>query len=92
MMNFFPKDYQKKGSIFVADFGIKEGIATYRVNGHEEDLQTVVEEIKRIGGEFFEPPIIEKTVSRSVYTVLLKIQISNRGERLESEHDANANE
>lgn len=54
------------------DFGTNsEGITTYRVNAHQNDLKAIIEEISRIGFDFWEEPRIVKT--HKDWTVLLKI-------------------
>lgn len=56
------------------DFGTNsEGVTTYRVNAHKDDLKRIIEEIKNLGFDFWESPEIVK--SHKDWTVLLKIFI-----------------
>lgn len=61
-------------SVIVADFGVIDGVHTYRINGNKEDLTRIIEECKEEDAEFEVAPVIEH-VRRSGYTMLLKIKV-----------------
>lgn len=59
-------------AFFVADFGTdKKGITTYRINGKKDDLEEIIKEVRTLGCEFWEQPILEKTHKQ--WSVLLKV-------------------
>lgn len=54
------------------DFGTNtEGVTTYRVNGHKDDLQTIIDEAKMMGFDFWETPRIVKV--HKDWSVLLRL-------------------
>lgn len=56
------------------DFGTNaEGVTTYRVNAHKDDLERIINEIRTMGFEFWEKPEIVKTHKN--WSVLLRIFI-----------------
>lgn len=61
-------------SIFVADFGMKDGIQVFRVNGDKEDLLTLIEECRLMGHRFDDEPELEH-VYKNNWTILLKIKV-----------------
>lgn len=65
-------------SVFVANFGYKNGIHTWRVNGKKEDLEHLITEMEKENAAFFSPPKIEHIRNRN-YTVLLELLIIKEG-------------
>jgi hypothetical protein len=56
------------------DFGTNaEGVTTYRVNAHKDDLERIINEIRTLGFEFWEKPEIVETHKN--WSVLLRIFI-----------------
>ena len=62
------------GKIFIADFGTKDNIKTFRINGNREDLIKLVTECTEIDAKFIEPPEMER-IRRSEWTMVLKIDL-----------------
>lgn len=58
-------------NVIVADFGEKEGIKTYRVNGSKLDLEFMLAELVEIKANFKSEPKILPTHNN--YTVLLEL-------------------
>lgn len=67
------------GSIIVGNFGIQEGVQTYRINGSYEDLQRILDECLNANAKFAEFPEIER-LKRTQCTMLLKLYVYNSGE------------
>ena len=68
-------------SVFVGNFGIQNGVQTYRVNGTFEDLQTILDEIMQEDGSFEEFPEIER-LRHGLCTMLLKLKVREGVDRL----------
>lgn len=60
--------------VYVFDFGIKDDIQTYRVNGEKKDLEVVLQSTEELGSAFIETPNIEH-IRRGEWTMLLKIKV-----------------
>jgi hypothetical protein len=72
------------GSIFIADFGTKDNVKTFRINGSKEDLLKLITECVEVDVKFIENPQIEP-VKKNEFTVLLKIELSMKdGESLDT--------
>lgn len=71
------------GLIMVANFGVIEGVQTYRVNGTKDDLSRLVKEVRGAGHHFREFPIIEK-VTKDIHSVLIKVEIAQEESVLKS--------
>lgn len=69
-------------SVFVGNFGVKDGVQTYRVNGSFDDLQTILDEIMQEDGNFYEFPEIER-LRHGLCTMLLKIRVREGVDRFE---------
>lgn len=62
------------------DFGTNaEGVTTYRVNAHKDDLLRIIDEIKNLGFDFWEKPEIVKTHKN--WSVLLRIFVKQEFEQ-----------
>lgn len=61
-------------SIFIADFGLKNGTQVFRVNGNKEELIFLLKECVAMGHKFDDDPEIEH-VYKNNWTVLLKIKV-----------------
>jgi hypothetical protein len=78
------KEGKRLGNVFIADFGLKNRIRTYRVNGTKEDLLKLLNACAEEDAKFVAFPEI-KHVHRSEWTVLLEIELSGReGESFDS--------
>jgi hypothetical protein len=54
------------------DFGTNaEGVTTYRINGHKDDLKKIIDEARDMGFDFWEKPEIERV--HKDWTVLLQL-------------------
>jgi hypothetical protein len=60
--------------VYVYDFGMRNDIQTYRINGSKDDLEMVVQSTLELGTDFEEEPIIEH-VRRSEWSMLLKVKV-----------------
>jgi hypothetical protein len=65
------------GSVFICNFGIKDNVQTYRVNGAKEDLYKLIEECREMGDNIEEIPELER-LRQGEWTVLLKIRVPTR--------------
>lgn len=62
------------GSVMIGDFGIKNGVQTFRVCGAKDDLYKIIYECKDMDLRFDDIPIVNH-VTRQQWTMLLKIKI-----------------
>jgi hypothetical protein len=69
-------------SVFVGNFGVQNGVQTYRVNGSFDDLQTILDEIMQEDGTFEEFPEIER-LRFGLCTMLLKLKVREGADQLE---------
>lgn len=60
--------------VIVGNFGIKDGVQTYRINGTYEDLQKIIDECIEADASFVEYPEIER-LRRNHCTLLLKFYV-----------------
>lgn len=60
--------------LIVGNFGIKDGVQTYRINGSFEDLQKVLDECIKIDTKFSDFPEIER-LRLGQCTMLLKFYV-----------------
>jgi hypothetical protein len=68
----------KKGvsmeNVIVANFGVKDNIQTYRINGPKEKLVAIIEEIYLANADLAEYPELKRLRYRQ-WTLLLKIKM-----------------
>jgi hypothetical protein len=64
---------RRPGQMIVCDFGLKEGIKSYRINGSREDLETLIHSLETIGLKMYRQPEIVQTYPRSMHTMLLEV-------------------
>lgn len=62
------------GQLIVGDFGRKDGVQTYRINGSYEDLQRILDECISINTKFSDFPEIER-LRYGQCTMLLKFYL-----------------
>lgn len=62
------------GSLMIGNFGIKNGVQTYRICGSKDDLYKIIEECRIMEASFDDTPIINH-VHRGQWTMLLKIKV-----------------
>lgn len=62
------------GSVMIGNFGIHEGVATYRICGSKEDLYKIIDECREMDAKFEDTPIINQAY-RSQWSMLLKIKV-----------------
>lgn len=60
--------------VIVGNFGIKNGVQTYRVNGTKDDLHLIIDEIRKEGAKFDDTPHLEY-VRNNQWSMLLKIKV-----------------
>lgn len=60
--------------VYVANFGVKEGVQSFRVNGAFEDLQLILDECVKNNAIFEDYPEIER-LRNNLCTMLLKIKV-----------------
>jgi len=60
--------------VIVGNFGIKDGVQTYRINGSYEDLQRIIDECIEADTSFVEYPEIER-LRLNHCTILLKFRV-----------------
>jgi hypothetical protein len=61
-------------SVMVGNFGIKNGVQTYRICGVKEDLFKIIEECREMGYKFNDTPAINH-VHRGQWTLLLNLKV-----------------
>lgn len=62
------------GSVMIGDFGVKDGVRTFRICGAKADIEKIIEEAVAMGHKFANDPVIEKAV-RLQWTTLLQIKV-----------------
>ena len=62
------------GSVFICNFGIKDNVQTYRINGAKEDLLKLIEECREMGDIIEQVPELE-FLRQGEWTVLLKVRV-----------------
>ena len=62
------------GFVMIANFGIENGVHTWRINGNKQDLEKLLIALKEENANFFHDPIIENIRNRE-YSVLLELLI-----------------
>lgn len=62
----------------VYDFGLTDGIQTYRVMGDKEDLEKIIQECRDEDAEFIISPELT-FIRRGQWTTLLQLKISSKG-------------
>lgn len=60
--------------VIVANFGVKDNIRTYRINGSKEKLITIIEEVYLANADLAEYPELKRLRYRQ-WSLLLKIKI-----------------
>lgn len=70
-----PLEEKKMGQIIVGNFGIKNGVQTYRVNGEKADLYKIIEECRKEGAKFDDTPHVEH-VHNNQWSMLLKLKVA----------------
>lgn len=58
----------------IGNFGVHEGIATFRICGEKEALYKIIEECRASNEKFEDTPIINK-VHNGQWTMLLKLKV-----------------
>jgi hypothetical protein len=61
-------------SVMVGNFGVKDGVQTFRICGTKEDLYKLIDECREMDAHFDSTPIINH-VHRGQWTMLLKIKL-----------------
>jgi hypothetical protein len=70
-----PSQERKMGQIIVGNFGVKNGVQTYRVNGEKADLYRIIEECRKEGAKFDDTPHLE-FVHNNQWSMLLKLKVA----------------
>ena len=60
----------------IADFGEKNGVKTYRINGDKVDLERIIEECRNTDAECFDDSPELEYVRKDCWTLLLKIKVA----------------
>lgn len=70
-------------SVQVYDFGERNGVKTYRVNGDKKDLEKLLEECRKADARFDDTPILNH-VRKGQWSVVLKLKLPvGVGERVD---------
>lgn len=72
-IELFQEGGKKMSIVMIGNYGIEEGIQTYRINGDKEDLERIIDECMQLDVLFDSPEIEE--VRRSTYSMLLKVKV-----------------
>jgi hypothetical protein len=70
------------GIVQIGNFGISDGVQTYRVNGHKEDLDRIIHECLEQDAIFENSPELEK-LRNGQWTLLLKLRVRVEAKRCE---------
>lgn len=62
------------GAVYVFDFGVENGVQTFRINGSKSDLEKIVETCIDENAKFGDTPILNH-VYKSDYSLLLKLRL-----------------
>jgi len=62
------------GTLMIGNFGVKNGVQTYRINGDKEDLYKIIEECREMEARFQETPNMIP-VRHGQWTMLLQLKI-----------------
>lgn len=63
--------------VYVMDFGVKDNVQTYRVNGDYADLERIIEACKKENAQFSVEPEIKRSHQHH-FTMLLKLKVKIR--------------
>lgn len=60
----------------ISDFGERNGVKTYRVNGDKLDLEKLIEECRKADANcFYESPELEQ-LRKGCWTILIKLKVA----------------
>lgn len=62
------------GTLMIGNFGVKNGVQTFRVNGSKEDLYKIIDECKQMDAIFDDTPNL-LPLRHGQWTMLLKIRL-----------------
>lgn len=60
--------------LMIGNFGVKDGVQTFRVNGSKEELYKIIEECREMEAKFHDTPNLEP-IRHGLWTMLLQIKI-----------------
>lgn len=62
------------GSVFICNFGVKDSVQTYRINGTKDDLLQLIKECQEMDDHLEEIPELEH-LRQGEWTMILKIRL-----------------
>lgn len=64
-----------RSRIIISDFGIDNGVQTFRINGLKDDLEYLVGQLFELGVKFDQHPSLTECPTHRLWSLLLKITI-----------------
>lgn len=63
------------GTLMIGEWGEKNGIKAYRICGHKEDIEIVIDEARKMGHRFFDTPIVNRAYGGQ-WTTFLQLVVN----------------
>lgn len=58
----------------ICDFGEKDGIRTYSIQGDKSDLEIIIKECRKMDAKFDDIPVIEN-VRKELWSMVLRLKV-----------------
>jgi hypothetical protein len=62
------------GTLMIGNFGVENGVQTFRINGTKEDLYKIIDECREMDAHFQDTPNL-LPLRQGQWTMLLKIRL-----------------